>query len=202
MVIANHVNRHIGRRLRARRPQLWRPALDHKARRSGLEPPLASLTTRQARITCPMAKIYHITSDHAKLHAKLEADATRRSPVYCPAVELDALEAEATDAADAAGRAGDSDLEQKLRDMHDRLREMSTRIVPRSLEGMAVEIVELDIKLDDIFDGMADAIKAAGYELEMRAVKRLAENLRAGAAALIDPSEPAGPNALTARHPR
>ena len=85
---------------------------------------------------------------------------------------------------------------------NDRLREVSTRIVPRSLEGMAVQIVELDIKLDDIFDGMADPIKAAGYEPKMRAVKQLVENLRAGAAALIDPSEPAGPNALIARHPR
>ena len=100
---------------------------------------------------------YHI--DLAKLHAKLEADAARRSPVYCPAVELDGLETEATDAADAAGRAGDSDLEQKLRDMHDRLSEVRTRIVPRSLEGMAVQIVALDIKLYDIVDGMADAIK-------------------------------------------
>ena len=149
-----------------------------------------------------MATIHHITPDLAKLHAKLEADAARRSPVYCPAVELDGLETEATDAADAAGRAGDSDLEQKLRGMYDRLSEVSTRIVPRSLEGMAVQIVELNIKLDDIFDGMADAIKAAGYEPKMRAVKRLVENLRAGAAALVDPSEPAGPNALTARHPR
>jgi hypothetical protein len=145
-----------------------------------------------------MATIHHITPDLAKLHAKLEADAARRSPVYCPAVELDALQTEATDAADAAGRAGDSDLEQKLRGMYDRLSEVSTRIVPRSLEGMAVQIVELNIKLDDIFDGMADAIKAAGYEPKMRAVKRLVENLRAGAAALIDPSEPRGPNALTA----
>ena len=122
----------------------------------------------------------------------LEVDASRRSPVYCPAVELDALETETTDAADAAGRAGDSDLEQKLRDMHDRLSEVRTRIVPRSLEGMAVQIVELEIKLHDISDGMADAIKAAGYEPKMRAVKRLVETLRAGAAALIDPSEPAG----------
>ena len=76
--------------------------------------------------------------------------------------------------------------------MYDRLREVRTRIVPRSLEGMAVQIVDLDIKLDDIFDGMSDAIKAAGYEPKMRAVKRLVENLRAGAAALIDPSKPAG----------
>ena len=139
-----------------------------------------------------MATIHPITPNLAKLHAKLEADAARRSPVYCPAVELDALETETTDAADAAGRAGDSDLEQKLRGMHGRLREMSTRIVPRSLEGMAVQIVELDIKLDELFDGTAEDIKAAGYELEMRAVKRLVENLRAGAAALIAPSEPAG----------
>ena len=149
-----------------------------------------------------MATIHHITPDLAKLHAKLEADAARRSPVYCPAVELDRLETEATDAADAAGRAGDRDLERKLRGMYDSLSEVRTSIVPRSLEGMAVQIVALDIKLYHILDGMADAIKAAGYELEMRAVKRLAENLRAGAAALIDPSEPAGPNALTARHPR
>jgi hypothetical protein len=49
---------------------------------------------------------------------------------------------------------------------------------------------------------MEDAIKAAGYEPKMRAVKRLVENLSTGAAALIDPSEPAAPNALTARHPR
>ena len=139
-----------------------------------------------------MATIHHITPDLAKLHAKLEADAARRSPVYCPAVELDALQTEATDAADVAGRAGDGDLEQKLRDMHDRLSEVRTRIVPRSLEGMAVQIVELDIKLDDLFDATAEHIKAAGYELEMRAVKRLVENLRAGAAALIDPSKPAG----------
>ena len=149
-----------------------------------------------------MATIHPITSNLAKLHAKLEADAARRSPVYCPAVELDRLETEATDAADAAGRAGDSDLEQKLRDMHDRLSEVRTSIVPRSLEGMAVQIVALDIKLYHILDGMADAIKAAGYEPKMRAVKRLVENLRAGAAALVDPSEPAGPNALTARYPQ
>jgi hypothetical protein len=149
-----------------------------------------------------MATIHHITPDLAKLHAKLEADAARRSPVYCPAVELDSLKTEATDAANAAGRAGDSHLEQKLRGMYDRLSEVSTRIVPRSLEGMAVQIIELDIKLYDLFDGMSDAIKAAGYDPKMRAVKRLVENLRAGASALIDPSEPAGPNALTARHPR
>jgi hypothetical protein len=127
-----------------------------------------------------MATIHPITPNLAKLHAKLEADAARRSPVYCPAVELDGLETEATGAADAAGRAGDSDLEQKLRDMHDRLSEVRTRIVPRSLEGMAVQIVELNIKLDHIFDGMSDAIAAAGYEPKMRAVKRLVENLRAG----------------------
>ena len=139
-----------------------------------------------------MAKIYRIASNRAELHAKLEAEAARRSPVYCPAVELDGLETEATDAADAAGRAGDSDLEQKLRDMYDRLREVRTRIVPRSLEGMAVQIVDLDIKLDDVLDGLSDAIKAAGDEPKMRAVKRLVENLRAGAAALIDPSKPAG----------
>ena len=111
-----------------------------------------------------MATIHHITLNLGSCTPSSKPtppDAARRSPVYCPAVELDALEAEATDAADAAGRAGDSDLEQKLRDMHDRLREMSTRIVPRSLEGMAVQIVELDIKLDDIADGMADPIKAA-----------------------------------------
>ena len=166
--------------------------LDHKGATQRAGTPLASLTTRQARITCPMATIHPITSNLAKLHAKLEADAARRSPVYCPAVELDALKTEATDAADAAGRAGDSDLEQKLRGMYDRLREVSTRIVPRSLEGMAVQIVELEIKLDDISDGMADAIKAAGYEPKMRAVKQLVENLRAGAVALIDPSKPAG----------
>jgi hypothetical protein len=35
----------------------------------------------------------------------LEVDASRRSPVYCPAVELDALET----ATGAAGRAGDSE---------------------------------------------------------------------------------------------
>jgi hypothetical protein len=139
-----------------------------------------------------MATIHPITPNLAKLHAKLEADAASRSPVYCPAVELDALKTEAKDAADAAGRDGDSDLEQKLRGMYDRLREVSTRIVPRSLEGMAAQIVELEIKLDDISDGMADAIKAAGYEPKMRAVKQLAENLRAGTVALIDPSEPAG----------
>ena len=62
-----------------------------------------------------MATIHHITPDLAKRHAKLEADAARRSPVYCPAVELDSLKTEATDAANAAGRAGDSHLEQKLR---------------------------------------------------------------------------------------
>ena len=38
-----------------------------------------------------MATIHHITPNLAKLHAKLEAEAARRSPVYCPAVELDAL---------------------------------------------------------------------------------------------------------------
>ena len=136
-----------------------------------------------------MATIHPITPNLAKLHSKLEADAARRNPVYCPAVELDGLETEAADAADAASRAGDSDLEQKLRDMHDKLSEVRTRIVPRNLEGMAVQLVALDIKLYDIIDGMADAIKAAGYERKMRAVKRLVENLRAGAAGLIDPSE-------------
>jgi hypothetical protein len=68
---------------------------------------------------------------------------------------------------------------------------VSTHLVPKNLTGVEAHLVTLDCTLADIFDDMADALKAAGHGEGMHRAMRLSENLRKAVATLIDPSKPA-----------